>query len=227
MEKIHIIIPEENLTYQLNSDSTGVIITGTKNWNDSWKKRILEIPTAIQGFPVKEIGGVSNAVFGYLDYCEGIIIPDGINLKKEAFYKFPGKFVRLPDTLKTIPEGCFRGASIESIEIPKTVKEIDAKAFTYCENLKEVIIPENVEKINDEAFFNSGIQSLVLLSKNISFGNEVFSCNNLTTVEIPEGVSSYFTHGYLGVNNLGEVISGNKLPLATVAKLKQIKLIKK
>ncbi|RBI34055.1 leucine-rich repeat domain-containing protein, partial [Metamycoplasma hominis] len=41
---------------------------------------------------------------------------------------------------------------MESITIPGSVKEIGESAFSGCENLKEVILNEGLERIGDYAF---------------------------------------------------------------------------
>lgn len=44
--------------------------------------------------------------------------------------------------------------SLESIEIPKNLKEIGSNAFGFCENLKSIVIPEGVNFIGSNAFAN-------------------------------------------------------------------------
>lgn len=55
---------------------------------------------------------------------------------------------------------------IKSIKIPDTVKEIGRFAFAYCYNLKEIILPESVEKADAESFYKiSGLESMVVRGK--------------------------------------------------------------
>jgi len=222
-----IIIPEECLLFDTDFWGTGLIITGTENWKEEWSDKVLEVPTTIQGFPITEIGSMA---FGYSCRCKGIYIPDGIHLNSDAFWNFGGKFVRLPNTLETIPQNAFFESYIETIVIPESVKEISNKAFYECTNLKSIIIPESVGKICSEAFAGSGIESLVL-PKKLDFGEKAFSnCDNLENVEIPDDISYTYTinynRRYTSSVYLNSYINGAKIDknLSLKMKLKQIEL---
>jgi len=55
--------------------------------------------------------------------------------------------------ITTIGEDCFRDCDlIESIILPKSVREIKKGAFKTCEDLKYVYLPEGLEKIGKQAF---------------------------------------------------------------------------
>ena len=44
-------------------------------------------------------------------------------------------------------KGVFTGSAVKSIKLPSTLKEIDAKAFNGCKDLKRVNIPKGVKRI--------------------------------------------------------------------------------
>lgn len=57
--------------------------------------------------------------------------------------------------LVSVPVGMSR------IEIPKSVTEIGEYAFAYCNNLTDIVVPANVDKIGNRAFFRlSGIKNI-------------------------------------------------------------------
>lgn len=61
--------------------------------------------------------------------------------------------------VENVGENVFNGCELNCLEIGRDVKRIDAMAFANCVNLKEVVLPEKLEKIGDGAFM--GCTSLV------------------------------------------------------------------
>ena len=69
----------------------------------------------------------------------------------------------MSEGLENIGEEWFENASIREITIPKTVKSIGYGAFCNCDNLKELILTDEVINIKENILLNScNIQKLVL-----------------------------------------------------------------
>lgn len=84
---------------------------------------------------------------------ESIIIPDTVeSMEKRVFGGGVLTDIKLSSNITQIPRGCFAGCNFESITIPSTVKSVGEQAFVGCKFLKEVVIEEGVEKIEDGAF---------------------------------------------------------------------------
>ena len=78
---------------------------------------------------------------------EFVVVGDGVLLK----YNGSDKNVVVPDTVKSI-SGAFGGmGSIESVEIPNSVKIIAPRSFYGCTKIKEINIPQTVEILEAEA----------------------------------------------------------------------------
>ena len=98
--------------------------------------------------------------------------------------------VHLPSTLQKICRAVFRECeSLTSIEIPEGVKAIQSGgpktgAFYECKNLKSVVFPSTLELIGEYAFCG---------------------CENLTTIEIPEGVTELAGFAFSGCKSLASV----------------------
>jgi hypothetical protein len=70
-------------------------------------------------------------------------------ISKKAFYGNSklSKIQFKSNKLKTI-NGCFEGCtSLKSINLPKSVKNIEAYSFYGCKNLKKITIPKSIKKI--------------------------------------------------------------------------------
>jgi len=85
------------------------------------------------------------------------------------------------------------------------VTEIGMNAFTWCENVTEIIIPEGIMTINDYAF--NYCKSLVSIHIPVSvsyIGRQIFgSCENLKIITVAEGNAKYMSKG----NSLIEIAS--------------------
>ena len=106
-------------------------------------------------------GGIS--VTGYNGTAANVTIPSSINGKtvvsigEEAFRQKPVTRVTLPATLTSIGRKCFYGC--ESLEVVNlgscpSLKTIGEGAFSLCNSLAAVRIPDSVTLIDDDAFFD-------------------------------------------------------------------------
>lgn len=79
--------------------------------------------------------------------------------------------------------------NLTSVTIPDYLETICTSAFAYCKELTTVTLPASMTHINNEAFYNSGLTTLYVQSRNAPMlGSDVFKeCNNLTTVVVPAG----------------------------------------
>ncbi|MCH5152083.1 MAG: leucine-rich repeat domain-containing protein [Clostridiales bacterium] len=62
----------------------------------------------------------------------------------------------IPDHVKAIPAGTFRGTGITSVVIPNGVTSIGEEAFENCVNLTSITIPDSVTYIGANAFTGTG-----------------------------------------------------------------------
>jgi len=83
--------------------------------------------------------------------------------------------------------------TISSVKIHGKTKIISAGAFSDCNALKSVVIPEAVTRIGTSAFFNCSSLKSVNIQSTVpsTIGNKVFKyCNNLESVVISDSVTS-------------------------------------
>ena len=136
--------------------------------------------------------------------------------------------VTVPNSVTSIGSSAFSGCSgLTSVTIPNSVTSIGNWAFEECSRLTSVTIGNSVTSIGESAFYGcSGLTSVVWNAKNCStsggfgsqvksfvFGSEVekipASCcsgmSNLTSVTIPNSVTSIGNHAFYNCTGLTSV----------------------
>lgn len=83
----------------------------------------------------------------------------------------------------------FRQSVIESVKIPSTLREIACHTFYACNNLKNAVFSEGIEKIGISAFNYSGIENVVLPSSMKMISGHAFAhCKHLRSIRLNEGL---------------------------------------
>ena len=83
--------------------------------------------------------------------------------------------------------GVFEGSTLQSIQLPSTLKRIVRDAFGDCENLTEVHLPDGLEVIEKSAFRNSGIKEIELPRALKEVGERALWSDGLKTVWVDDG----------------------------------------
>ena len=89
-----------------------------------------------------------------------------------------------PKALQTMGEEVFYNSGlVEAFMAETQLKEIPVSAFSGCNNLIQASLPEQLEKIGNNAFASTAISGLDIPSTIQSLGSSVFSgCNNVTMI---------------------------------------------
>lgn len=84
-------------------------------------------------------------------------------------------------------------ASVEEIIIPDSVTQIGDEAFKNCRSLQSIGIPDSVTQIGNGAFGNcSSLQAIVIPDSVTQIGNGVFkNCSSLQTIVVSEDNTIY------------------------------------
>lgn len=103
-----------------------------------------------------------------------VIIPDEINGVK----------------VTAIGERAFYNNEIlQKITLPNTIKKIYDSAFSWCFNLSETNIPEELEYIGNYAFYRTSISEFKLPENITYLGEGAFGSTQITTLIIPAGTT--------------------------------------
>ena len=87
-----------------------------------------------------ELKAIGEHAFNSCSSLVKINLPEGLKtIENSLFFGCTSlKCIRLPDGFERIGIECFRGSGLEELVLPASVKEIGAKAFEWCKQLKIV-----------------------------------------------------------------------------------------
>lgn len=100
---------------------------------------------------------------------------------------------------------------VKKIILPNTITEIAGSyypgAFTGCDNLQEIILPDSLEIIGESAFRNcNSLEAITIPDTVTSIGDYAFDgCTSLKEIVIPENVTSIGMSAFNGCTSLTEV----------------------
>ena len=149
------------------------------------------IPAEIDGMPVTEIG---QSAFADCAELKTIVIPDSVvEVGIEAFIYCTGLTeVTLPSNLKSLEANVFyECTSLVSVTLPEQLKIIEMGAFRKS-GLRKIVIPDSVTYIGESAFCDCTELRNITLSEVINQISPFMfcGCSNLTSVEIPQNVTT-------------------------------------
>lgn len=100
------------------------------------------------------------------------------------------------------------GKTNTSYEIPDKTYFIDNYAFSYCQNLRSIIMPNSIEKIGNNAFeYCSELLSITISNKvKLISDYSFYKCISLESITIPNSVTSIMTSSFYSCENLESVV---------------------
>ena len=180
---------------------------------------------------------IGDHAFEECSNLNNITIPEGITtIGDHAFRGCKAlKNITIPAGVTVLGDYIFTGcSSLESVSIPEGVVTIGDYAFARCEALKTIIIPDSVTSIGKDAFencsnlisnisgidyvgkwivgCNSNISELNILTDTKGIAPHAFvNCKNITSVTLPDGITTIGHGAFAGCSNLENVIIPNSV----------------
>lgn len=98
--------------------------------------------------------------------------------------------VVLPEGVVGIGAEAFSGLPIERVWLPSTLRFIGEAAFAYCNKLTEVAVPDGVDSIAGDAFYQChGLKKATLPAGLRVMGSNAFAfCDQLSSLQLNEGM---------------------------------------
>lgn len=118
---------------------------------------------------------------------------------------------KIVDGVTTIHDNACYYGNIKNIIIPNTVEVIENYAFGYCINMTDLDIPASVTSIGDSAFYHCiNLTSLSLHNGLREIGGFAFGyCINLKSVNIPDSVNKLGNRPFQNCDNITTIVLGN------------------
>lgn len=107
-----------------------------------------------------------------------------------AFYEEEVYSVKMPNSVTLIGESAFQGSMIEEITFSSNLAIIEAGAFDDCSGLSEVDFPSSLREISDNAFYYNSLTDLIIPEGVNNIGENAFSKGfYLESVQIANSVT--------------------------------------
>lgn len=134
-------------------------------------------------------GGILDNTDWYKQQNEGLIYAGRI------LYKYKGEMpdntsIVLKDGTVEIADSAFSGCeALKKILLPNSLKEIGNYAFSRCVNLTNITIPSGVNRIGQNAFYQSGLVEIYIPGNVKILDNCAFYyCESLSSIYVEKGV---------------------------------------
>lgn len=141
------------------------------------RESVIEIPSEINGSPVKTLG---ESLFASNNRLREVTIPDSVTVIGTSAFENCTELsvVRLSANLERIQNKAFSGCrSLKMIQFSNGIRSIGYAAFSGCIGLTYISFPNSVTSIDADAFLN---------------------CEALTDVSIPRTVTNIGSHAFKG-----------------------------
>lgn len=127
--------------------------------------------------------------------ADDVTIPEGVTqIACHAFFKSHLKSVRLPNSLSNIQRGAFEDCKmLEKVDFGKGLTDIGIDVFRGCKSLKSVVLPPQIKLIKQNAFMNSGLESIVLNNGLEGINTCAFSGTDIKRLCLPESIKDVET----------------------------------
>ena len=171
---------------------------------------------------------IGNMAFYDCYELHDIAIPDSVTDIGGGVFSYCNtlKSVTLPNTLKELKlchilcdgnicgeVGFFHGCTaLEHIKLPDNLITLGTYAFSDCYSLKDIVFPNTLETIEQQAFEACGIESIIIPNSVTSIGNQAFrSCHALRNVILSENLQIIPEYLFTYCNCLTSIVIPDKV----------------
>ena len=112
---------------------------------------------------------IKSEAFCYNRFIEEIVFQGNVHIEEYGFYHME---------------------VLQSVRFSNNQERISKGAFYGCRNLKTISLPHGLSAIEERAFLECGIQSLIIPESVETIGEQAFDHNQIEKVDVPKSVTS-------------------------------------
>ena len=147
--------------------------------------------------------------FGRSQSTSEVLLSEGLReISSKAFWAAEGlRSIQINSGIRIGTRAFSSCENLVNVMIPEDMKEIPDGLFANCSMLTAVQLPDSLEKIADGAFFNcTSLQNITLPDTLQYIGKNAFwSCSSLESISIPPGVEYIGPAAFAYCTTLGRV----------------------
>ena len=167
----------------------------------------IELPSTLQK--------IDTWAFGYCENLQTIVFPQNLKSIGSAAFYYCNTLnnIVIPNSVNEIGTHSFRGCwNLSSLTLSTSLKTIPYRAFSGCIALTNVELFEGLQSIGDEAFYEAGIQQLILPEGLEIIGKDAFVNNTrLLNVKFPSTLKALKERAFANCSSLKEVVFADGL----------------
>ncbi len=189
----------------------------------------LEIPKSITNIEARAISKyiteitINSQNKSYETYENAVYTKDGKQLIR---YYGTNNNAKIKSETEIIRAYAFEGKSINTVDLPESIRSIGNEVFTSCTNLKSLTLGKNVEELNGLFIYGSAIENIIIDEENPNYSIRNGALYNkegttfilpvkpqgsIETYEIPEGIEEIGKYAFHNQYNLKEIKLPNTL----------------
>ena len=147
-------------------------------------------------------------------YFDFVDTKDGFRfIKEDGQYKLIGYYgdqdtVVLPEEINGQPYDVYQLHGVKNVIIPEGIQSIHEQAFNYCVGLESIVFPKDITNVQAGAFRGCINLTSVVLSDHVTeIGeNAFYGCTKLTSINLPNGLTHIGAGAFANCKMLASIV---------------------
>ena len=153
--------------------------------------------------------------YDYADQIRSVVIEEGVtSIGDYAFYGMDIQSIQIPDSVTTIGEYAFKNAAkLDNVVLPKNLTKLGQSAFYACTSLSSIEIPASLWTVQPYTFKNCTALTQVTFHEGnlMKISDGAFYGTGLTELVLPNCLDILDTYSFKGCKDLASITLGTGL----------------